>query len=128
MAVQLTLEMQPGLTQRFKSLRQVTHWCALNHRGGVGSIAAGVDMSPSQLARKLAGNDDDPHRTLDIDDWVRVIAETGDFTPLYWLIEKFLPSDDQKRRAAVDQLSNLMPQIAALLADAGVSTPKAGRR
>jgi len=31
------------------------------------------------------------------------------------------------RRSAVDQLSTLMPQIAALLVDAGAS-PKAGRR
>lgn len=125
--MQLTLQLQPGLAQRFKTLREVTHWSALNHRGGVASIAAGVDMSPSQLARKLAGNDDDPHRTLDIDDWVRVLAETGDYTPLYWLIEKFLPSDDQKRRAAVDQLSTLVPQLAALLVDAGAVAAK-GRR
>ncbi len=125
--MQLTLQLQPGLSQRFRTLREVMHWCALNHRGGVASIAADVDMSPSQLARKLAGNDDDPHRTLDIDDWVRVLAETGDYTPLYWLIEKFLPSDDQKRRAAVDQLSTLVPQLAALLVDAG-ATPAKGRR
>lgn len=125
--MQLTLQLQPGISQRFKSLREVTHWCALNHRGGIASIAAGVDMSPSQLARKLAGNDDDPHRTLDIDDFVRVLTETGDYTPIYWLIDRFLPSDDQKRKAAVDQLSNLMPQLAALLAEAGVPA-KAGKR
>lgn len=124
MSVQLTLEIQPGLTQRFKSLRQITHWAVLNHRGGVSSIAAGVDMSPSNLARKLAGNPDDPHRSLDIDDWVRIVEESGDFAPVYWLIERFLPSDDQKRKAAVDQLSSLMPQIAALLADAGVPTKR----
>ena len=125
--MQLTLQLQPGLTQRFRTLREVSHWCALNHRGGVASIAAAVDMSPSTLARKLAGNDDDPHRTFDIDDWVRAVEATGDYTPVLWLVEKFLPSDEQKRKAAVDQLSNLMPQIAALLADAGAQ-PKAGRR
>lgn len=117
--MQLTMELQPGLTQRFKTLREVTHWCALNHRGGVASIAAGLDMSPSTLARKLAGNRDDPHRSLDIDDWVGVIAETGDSTPVLWLIERFIPSDEQRRRAVVDQLSQLIPQIAALLAEAG---------
>lgn len=125
--MQLTMELQPGLTQRFKTLREVTHWCALNHRGGVAAIAAGLDMSPSTLARKLAGNLEDPHRTLDIDDWVRVVTETGDHTPVLWLIEKFIPSDEQRRKAAVDQLANLMPQIAALLAEAGPPA-KAGRR
>lgn len=125
--MQLTLQLQPGLAQRFKSLREVTHWCALNHRGGVAAIAAQVDMSPSTLSRKLAGNPDDPHRTLDIDDLVRVLEATGDYTPVYWLIDRFLPSDDQKRKAAVDQLSTLMPQLAALLADAGAPV-KVGRR
>jgi hypothetical protein len=125
--MQLTLQLQPGLTQRFKTLREVSHWCALNHRGGVASIAAGVDMSPSELARKLAGNPDDPHRTLDIDDWVKAIEATGDFTPVLWLVEKFLPSDEQKRRSAVDQLSTLMPQIAALLVEAGASGKGARR-
>ena len=125
--MQLTMDLQPGLTQRFKTLREVTHWCALNHRGGVAAIAAGLDMSPSALARKLAGNPDDPHRTLDIDDWVGLVAETGDHTPVLWLIEKFIPSDEQRRKAAVDQLSTLMPQIAALLSEAG-PTAKATRR
>ena len=36
-------------------------------------------------------------------------------------------SDEQKRKAAVDQLASFMPQIAALLADAGAPA-KAGRK
>lgn len=126
--MQLTLKFEPGLTQQHKTLRSVTQASVLNHRGGVAAVAPDVDMSPSQLGRKLSGNPEDPHRTLDIDDWVNVIQSTGDFTPIYWLIERFLPNDDEKRRAAVDQLSQLMPQIAQLLAQAGGHPPTRGGR
>ena len=126
--MQLTLDLQAGLAQRYRSLREVLQWCALNGRGGVASIAAAIDMSPSELARKLAGNELDPHRTLDVDAFVRILEATGDYTPIYWLIEKFLPSEDQKRQAAVDQLAALMPQIAALLNQAGPVPGKGSKR
>lgn len=58
---------------------------------------------------------------------VRVMHSTGDLSPLHWLMAEFVQDVDTKRQAAVDQLSNLMPQIAALLAEAGGSV-KAGRR
>lgn len=125
-ARQLTLSFTPGLTVRHKSLREITQVSVIKSNGGIAGVAPAVDMSPSHLGRKLAGNADDPHRTLDIDDWVRVVEASGDLTPIYWLIEKFLPSDEQRRAAAVEQLSLMMPQLAALLEDAGVK-PKAKR-
>jgi hypothetical protein len=127
-AVQLTLHLQPGLTQHHKTLREVTHKVALNFRGGPAAIAPALDMSPSELARKLAGNPDDSHRTLDIDDFVKVLEATGDFTPIYWLIEKFLPSDDQKVQAAADVVLSLAPQLAAAMAVLGAKPAKGGRR
>lgn len=129
--MQMTLHFRPGLTQEYRSLRAVTQSAVLRARGGIAAIAPGVDMSPSTLGRKLQGNQDDPHRTLDVDDFDRVLTELaaqGDLSPLHWLIEKYLPSDEQKRAAAVNQLSALMPQIAQLLSEAGAAPAKAARR
>ena len=128
MAVQLTLELRPGLTRRHKTLRAVTQWSVLNHRGGPAAIAGAVDMSPSELGRKLTGKPTDPHSTLDIDDWViaaEELAKEGDLTPIYWLIEKFLPSDEQRRQAALDHLVATLPDILESLGAAGVQLPAA---
>ena len=57
---------------------------------------------------------------------VPIMESTRDLTPLHWLNAKLLQDVDTKRRAAVEQLSLMMPQIASLLADAGVA-PKAKR-
>lgn len=131
MAVQLTLQLQPGLTRRFKSLRAVTQWAVLNHRGGPAAIAAAVDMSPSEFGRKLSGDEKDPHRTLDVDDWEKTVAElvaAGDTSPLLYLIERFLPSDEQRRLAAIDLITTSLPQLLEAASALGAVPAKAGKR
>lgn len=125
--MQLTLELKPGLTQQYRSLREVVAAAVYQYRGGIGGVAQALDMSPSDLGRRLNHGDGDPLRNLDIDHLAQIIEATGDHRPIHWLIETFVPSDEQKRKSAVDQLSNLMPQIAALLADAGVPARGRGR-
>lgn len=126
--MQLTLELQPGLTQQYRTLRECLCAVVYQFRGGIGGVAAAIDMSPSDLGRRLNHGDGDPLRNLDIDLLAAIVEATGDHRPVLWLVERFLPSDEQKRRAAVDTLATLMPQIAQLLADAGHVPAKAGRR
>lgn len=117
---QLTLHLQPGLLQRYSSLRECVYHSALNDPRGLKAIAADCDISVSELSRRLNPSEGDP-RSLDVDLFVRVMDSTQDHTPLHWLMTRFLQDEDSKRRAAVDQLAQLMPQIATLLADAGAS-------
>jgi hypothetical protein len=127
MTMQLTLTLAPGLTQRHRTLRDSLQTAVIKSKGGIAGIAPAVDMSPSQLGRKLAGNEDDPHRTLDIDDFDKVLdalAKEGDHTPLFWLIEKYLPSDEQRRAAAIDQLHALMPRLLELTAEVSAAPRK----
>jgi len=124
----LTLELQPGIRQRFVSLRECLHWTVLNDPRGIKSVAADCDLSVSELSRRLHPSDDDP-RSCDVNLMVKVMHSTGDLSPLHWLMAEFLQDEDAKRRSAVDQLSTLMPQIAALLAEAGAgAAAKGGRR
>jgi hypothetical protein len=129
--IQLSMSFAPGLTREFKTLRQVTQSAVLRTRGGVSAVAAAVDKQPSLLGRKLQGSPDDPHRTLDIDDWEDVLAELveqGDFSPIFYLLEKFKLSAEQRQSAAVTQLAALLPQVAQLVADAQAAKPTDRRR
>lgn len=123
---QLTLELRTSVRQRFTTLRECVHWTVLNDPRGPKAVAADCDLSLSELTRRLGPTDGDP-RSCDVNLMVRVMHSTGDLAPLHWLMAEFLQDADTKRRAAVDQLSTLMPQIAALLVDAG-ATPAKGRR
>ena len=123
----LTLQLEPGLVQRFRSLRECVHWTVLNDTRGLKAVAADCDISVSELSRRLHPSEGDP-RSLDVDLFVQVMRSTQDLTPLHWLMATFLQDEDTKRRSAVDQLSKLMPQIAALLDAAGAQPTKGGRR
>jgi hypothetical protein len=125
--MQLTLTLAPGLTQRHRTLRDCLQSAIISSKGGVAGMAPALDMSPSLLGRKLSGNKDDPHRTLDVDDFdaaLSELAKAGDFSPIYYLIEKYLPSDEQRRAAAIDQIHALMPRLTELIAEVSGSPRK----
>lgn len=88
-----------------------------------------MDLSPSDLSRKLSGNPDDP-RNFSVDDLEHYIACTGDFEPIYYLIEKFMEHPQVRRERAMDQLASLLPEIEKLVKQASIHTddrPKQSR-
>jgi len=111
---QLTLDFEPGLTERHTSLLACVREAALTHRNPLKTIAADMDMSQSELSRKLSDNPDDK-RNFSVADLEAFIAATGDTSPIYYLIEKYLHDDDQKRKRAISALVKRMPDILALL-------------
>lgn len=124
---QLTLELQPGLLQRYTTLRQCLYHSAMNYARGIKALAADLDLSESELTRRLNPSEGDP-RSCDVNLMVQIIEATGDLTPLHWLMARFLRDSETRKQAAVDQLAVLLPQIATLLADAGAAPAKGTRR
>lgn len=122
---QLTFELQPGLLQRYSTLRQCVYHTALNYSRGMKALAADLDLSESELSRRLNPSEGD-NRSCDVNLMAQIIEATGDLTPLHWLMARFLRDSETRKRAAVDQLAALLPQIATLLADAGAAEQKRG--
>lgn len=86
---QLTLNFDGGLVDSYSSCREFI--AARIHQQGrpQKSIAADMDLSPSQLSRKAAQNPDDTMR-FTLDDMERFIQVTGDRQPVIYLVEKYL--------------------------------------
>jgi hypothetical protein len=110
----MTLDFQPGLTERFAGLLDCVRQGAYTHRNPLKTIAADMDLSQSELSRKLSGNPDDPRR-LSVEDLEKYISATGDMTPIYYLVEKFLSDDEAKQRRAMSELTKQLPAILALI-------------
>lgn len=113
-ATQLTIDFTPGLTERHDSLLDCIRHGAYSHRNPLKTIAADMDMSQSELSRKLGGNPDDP-RKFSVGDLERYIEATGDTTPIYWLIEKYLQDEEVKQKQAIAAISKVLPDLMALL-------------
>lgn len=84
---------------------------------GLSAIAAELDMSPSELTKRLNPDGSEP-RPLRVDDLEKIVLATGDNTSIYWLVERFLRSDESRRSAAINQLSQMLPQLERLLVEA----------
>lgn len=110
---QLTLDFEPGLAARHESLLACVRQCAYTHRSPLKTIAADMDISQSDLSRKLACNPDDVRR-FTVDDLEHFIKATGDVTPVMYLVEKYLADDELRQRAAKQQLMKMLPEVLAL--------------
>ncbi len=119
---QMTLDFQPGLTERFNSVLDCVRQGAYTHRNPLKTIAADMDLSQSELSRKLSGNTDDPRR-MSVEDLEKYLIATNDMTPIYYLVEKFLSDDEAKQRRAMGELAKQLPAILALIKTASSQVP-----
>lgn len=114
---QYTLNFEPGLTERHRSLLDCVRESAYSFRNPLKTIAADMDLSESDLSRRLR-NDPTDKRSFSICDLEKFISATGDVTPIHYLIEKYLQDPEHKRARALDQLASLMPIVESLLKSA----------
>lgn len=117
--MQLSLDFEPGLTERHGTLLACVRTVAYKAGKPLKAIAADMDLSESDLSRKLSGNIDDTRR-LSVDELVRLVEITEDVTPINWLIEKFHLSDDQRQRRAATEFMRQLPSVIAHLKAMGV--------
>ena len=118
---QLTLDFQPGLTELRTSCLDCVDAQIKTSGKPLKTIAADMDMSSSELSRKLSANRDDP-RHFTLVDFEKYLSSTGDTTPILYLAQKYCVSNVIKRDQALNALANMAPQLQALLKAAGVST------
>lgn len=113
MSVQHTLNFDPGLSERWPSLKACVRDRVFGHIKPLKTIAADMDLSSSELSRKLADNPGDP-RNLSCDDLEAYIAKSGDATPIFYLIEKYAVNPEAKRAFAAAEIAKALPEILAL--------------
>jgi hypothetical protein len=113
---QLVLDFEPGLVERFGSARE----CVAQgvYQRGLKRIAGDLNEAPGNLSVKLS---DDPVRHFSLDMFEMYVEKSGDLTPIYYLVEKFLGDKRNSKQAAVEQIQKLAPELIELLKKAGIS-------
>lgn len=115
---QFELSFQPGLTEQYPKFREVLAAAVANCGRPHKHVAADLDMTSSELSRKLADN---PNDNVEFPAYLlpNLIKATGDMRPIYWLIEAFLDDADHKRKRAISDLQTLMPLLQRALKQVG---------
>jgi hypothetical protein len=112
--MQLALDFEPGLTERYPTLLDCCRAVAYRSAKPMKAIAADMDLSQSDLSRKLSGDPDDPRR-LSVQDMERLILSTGDLEPIHYLAAKFCEPLETQQARALGEIAKLMPQMQALM-------------
>lgn len=112
---QLVLDFEPGLSERWPTLMDYVRHCVHSQPKPMKTIAADMDLSASDLSRKLSENPSDPRR-FTADDLDHYIAATGDHRPIRWLVERYMAGRHDKREALIEQLSQILPGLIQLVA------------
>lgn len=113
-STQMTLNFEPGLTEKYPNLLDCVRAAAYSHRNPLKTIAMDMDLTLSELSRKLSGNPDDP-RHFNVEDLERFIVATGDVSMIHWLIERFLQDEKLRQDRALQELAKQLPNILALI-------------
>ncbi|TAK45241.1 MAG: hypothetical protein EPO27_10500 [Betaproteobacteria bacterium] len=114
---QLSFTLESSLVQQFPDFRDVIKASVYSCGRAFKAIAADLDMSVSELSRKLTDNPADPvhfpvHRLPEL------VRATGDKRPILWLVESFLDDPDLRKQHAVDRIEQLVPELLALVKEA----------
>jgi hypothetical protein len=112
---QLSLQFDPSLAEKHASLKECVAARIYNQRGGLSSVAAKLDLSPSHLCEVLAGGGE-RGRKFDLDELEAYITKFNDLQPILYLIAKFMPDEMAQQQLLVDQLQHLASNLPALLA------------
>lgn len=117
---QLTLDLDPGLTDRFRSAKEAV--AAGVYRRGLKRVAGDLDVAPGNLSVMLSG---DGQRHFDLDLLERYVESTGDLTPIYFLVSKHCGDRSATRDDALDRVQAMLAEMPGLLAAAGAGTRRA---
>ena len=117
--MQMTLNFEPGLSERHSSLKACVRERVYANPKPLKALAADMDLSESELSRKLADNPNDT-RNFTVEDLERYLDETHDLAPIHYLVEKFGIDKETKQVYAQAELAKMLPQFMALMRQAGV--------
>lgn len=114
---QLSLDLPVGITAQYRSLREVAAATVYASKKGVAGVAGHLDMSPTDLTKRLNLDGAEP-RPLRVEDLEGILESTRDYRCIHWLIEKFLRDPSTAKDQALSQISNLLPELLELVKQA----------
>ncbi|MGB4064226.1 MAG: hypothetical protein WBK19_10415 [Azonexus sp.] len=112
---QMTLDFEPSLVERHSSALSCVRQCAYSlPKRNLKWIAGEMDLSESDLSRKLAQNENDSRR-FTLDDLESFVEKTGDKTPILYLAAKYLADQQMLKQAAMQKLMRELPDFMDLV-------------
>jgi len=118
---QFTLDLEPGLVDRYSSLRECMTSCIYSR--GLKRVAMDLDKAPGNLSRELGGDSD---RHFSVSAFERYLQTSGDLEPIYYLIARYMGNQAEAEAATIRRLEDLLGEVRAVVGQ--VQSKKTTRR
>jgi hypothetical protein len=92
----MKIQLEFSFEKPFDSLKEVIINSVHQSTLSIKALAAALDHAPSNLSRRLALIKSEDGPCLTVDDFERILEQTGDYLPIYYLIDKFLKKDQDQ--------------------------------
>jgi len=114
--IQMTLDLDSHLLSHHRSVKEVVA-CGV-YRRGLKRIAADLDQAPGNLSVMLS---EDGQRHFDVDLLELYVQNTGDLSPIHYLVAKYCGDRSASRDDALEKMQQVLSELPALLSAAGVT-------
>lgn len=111
---QMALEFDPSLIEKYPLAMDAIRAQAYTCGKALKVVAADMDLSQSELSRKLSENANDP-RNFTASDLEKFIPATDSFLVIDWLIAKFRQDDSLKRDYLLAEVNKRMVEVSAMM-------------
>jgi hypothetical protein len=117
-ALQLTLDLEPTLLERFRNVREVV--AAGIYQRGLKRIAMDMEVAPGNLSCML---NDESQRKLGTDDLERYMQISGDLEPIRYLIARYMGDQATAEASTMKRIEGLLAEVTALAARSPLKKP-----
>jgi len=117
-ALQLTLNLEPTLLERFRNVREVV--ASGIYQRGLKRIAMDLDVAPGNLSCMLS---DESQRKLGTDDLERYMQVSGDLEPIRFLIARYMGDQATAEASTMKRIEGLLAEVTALAAQTALKKP-----
>lgn len=107
---QLTLDFEPGIAQRYLSLRDC---CSTRiYHYGLGKAALDLDKSPGNLSVELSGDKD---RHFSVEALERYMEKSKDLEPIRYLVARFMGEQTDHDAEVMRRVEGMLAEVTSLM-------------
>ena len=105
------IQLELDFSKKFESLKEAIVHSVYSSNQSLKILATKLDHSPSNLSRRLNLIKADGEPGLTVEDFEAILEETGDYTPIYYLVERFLQKDQDRLTREFEEFKKKIPEF-----------------
>ena len=111
----MKMQLEFKFERKFDSLKEVIVHSVFASSVPIKTLAGRLDHSPSNLSRRLSLANGEGEPCLSVEDLEGILEATGDYMPIYYLIEKFIQRDQEKLLMEFQEFKKKLPELEKLI-------------